>query len=417
MPRKENFNKLYEEIKAFHRNLGKDNSERRNSLDLSKKYICKLDNINREFRLEITNFNRESHGTETVEKITSYIQAIEKYIVVVDKILKERLELHSSVELGLTGSDSHTLSKVTEIKYDKMTEKFDLKTASCIIPKIDNSENSVKSLIDAIELYDDLLDDRGKILLTQYVLKTSLSESAKLKLDKTYPSNAALIASIKCRLLTKKSTAALSLQLHNAKQNRRSIDQFGKSIEELMIDLTLAQSDGDDNAATVLAVANEKIAINAFANGLYDNEIKLIVKSRNYNKLRDAIAGAQDEEISKTSSTSQVFHFKNKYNNNFKNFRKQGRGNSSNFATYRNNYSNKPVTQNSYNRNFNYPNRNYHSGLGRNQQPNNYGQRLNFRGNQRGHNSTQNSNQRVARGYHIQEEKHGNNEEFFRSPM
>lgn len=385
MSREDDFRYIYEEIKVFHRNLGKDNSDRRSNLDITQKYINKLDRIKNNFSAEINKYHKEVHKQDIVEQTKSYISTIEKYIVNTENILKARLD---SSSITTSSSDESSLinkDRVNIVKYE-MSEKFNLKTAAAIIPLMDSSEDTIKAIIDAIELYDSLLDSDGKKLLTKYVLKARISESAKLRLEKSYLSNQDLINDIKSRLLTKKSAAALSLELHNMKQNRKSIDQYGKSIEDLMVNLTLAQSNGNDNAATVLAEANEKIAINAFANGLVDNDLRIIIKSRNFARLNDAIRAAQDEDNSKKNNGSQVFHLRGR-TNNFRGFRNQGyRGNSNNWHRGTKHYfSNKPAQENSNYRNANRPNRGQGYYRGNNQK------RVNFRG-------TQNT----KTGFHIQ---------------
>ncbi|XP_057670057.1 putative uncharacterized protein DDB_G0286901 [Diorhabda carinulata] len=241
-----------------------------------------------------------------------------------------------------------------------MAEEFSLRTAANLLPSVDDTENTTKQLIDAIELYDGLLNVAGKKLLTTFVLKTKLSQSAKLRLESNYNSNADLIKDIKANLLTKKSAAALSNELHNARQLEKSIDEFGKSLEDLLVNLTLAQADGDSGAVKILRVANEKIAINAFANGLRNHELRTVIKARNYAKLKDAISGAKDEEISKkASSSAQVFHTRNKSDSRQNNaYRGNSRSNKNNRGSYRNN-SNHTNRNNNYNsRNSNYNNQN-----------------------------------------------------------
>ncbi|KAL3279744.1 hypothetical protein HHI36_017252 [Cryptolaemus montrouzieri] len=101
-------------------------------------------------------------------------------------------------------------------------------------------------------------------------------------------------------------------------------------IEELMVDLTISQSEGDADAAKILTATNEKIAINSFTNGLRDTELGTIIKSRNYSKLSDAIVAAQDEANTKRLvAPPQAFytrgHFRNqhgrgRFNQNQNNF-------------------------------------------------------------------------------------------------
>nr|CAH7734192.1 unnamed protein product [Callosobruchus chinensis] len=153
-----------------------------------------------------------------------------------------------------------------------------------------------KQLIDIIEFYDELLDAKGQKLLTSYVLQTRLSPGAKVRLKSNYTTNAALIFDINNHFISKKSS-----QLHNAKQNNnKSIDDFRKSLEELLVSLTISQVKGDNNV--VPQKINEKIAVSTFASGLRDQEIRTIVKTRNYEKLMDAIQGAKEKEI-KTGPT------------------------------------------------------------------------------------------------------------------
>lgn len=77
-----------------------------------------------------------------------------------------------------------------------MSEKFDLKRANSLLPRMTDNEDVTKQLVDAISLYDELLDVTGKLLLTKFVLKTKLSQNAKLRLQNNYASNLELINDI-----------------------------------------------------------------------------------------------------------------------------------------------------------------------------------------------------------------------------
>ena len=109
-----------------------------------------------------------------------------------------------------------------------MTEKFNLKTATSLLPLMNGNESVTKQLIDAIELYDSLLDNDGKQALTNYVLKARLTESAKIRLKNVYASNALLVQDMRRFLLTTKSAASLSTQLVQIRQNNMSIEDFGR---------------------------------------------------------------------------------------------------------------------------------------------------------------------------------------------
>lgn len=224
-----------------------------------------------------------------------------------------------------------------------MAEKFDLKTAAGLIPQMDGSESTTKQLIDAIGLYDSLLDNDGKKLLTNYILKLKLSESAKIRLKQTYASNQLLIADLRSHFIATKSISALSVQLNNAKQHSLSIDQFGRSLEEMLVDLTLTQADGNEGHVNILRGVNEKIAINSFANGLNNPNLKTIIKARNYSSLNDAIRGAKDEELA-VGNPKPIFHINTHYNRgrgkNRYNQYKAGRVETPPSQRYNSNYNN-----------------------------------------------------------------------------
>ncbi|KAL3277336.1 hypothetical protein HHI36_012687 [Cryptolaemus montrouzieri] len=228
-----------------------------------------------------------------------------------------------------------------------MNDSFDLKTASALLPSIvSGDENSIRQLIDAIELYDECLNADGKKFLTTYFLKTRLSQKAKLRLDRSYASKADLVKDMRSKLLTKHSATALSVELHKAKQNRKSVNEFGRMTEELMVDLTISQSEVDADAAKILTATNEKIAINSFTNGLRDTELRTIIISRYCSKLSDAIVAAQDGANTKRLvAPPQAFYTRG----NFRNQHGRGRFN----QNLNNLNSRRPFNEGSYQRNYN----------------------------------------------------------------
>lgn len=306
------FKYIYEELRVFLRNLNKDNNERRLDQRVISKKLAKVDRIKKEFITLKKGCSQSKFSEKDYSLIIEYVREIDKVVIEIDNILKSRNE---DVQLKLYINSSETNIKM---------EKFDLRTASSLLPNMDRSEDSVKQLIDAIELYNDLLDDAGKKLLTMYVLKTKLTQAAKLRLEKHYDNNENLIKDMKQNLLTRKSAAVLSSDLHNSKQGNKTVEQFGKSIEELMVNLTITQSNGNDDSTKILAGTNEKIALNVFSNGLRDNDVRTIIKARNFLSLKDAIRVAQDEENSKKElNNAHVFHVQNK----FKGYRPQYKSN------------------------------------------------------------------------------------------
>lgn len=189
-------------------------------------------------------------------------------------------------------------------------ESFDLKTASSLLPMLNDSEDTTKQLIDATEFYDSMLKTDQKQHLIKFVLKTRLSPSAKLRLNKEYASTSSLVDDMKKHLLTIKSDTTLQTKLINSRQGNRSIESFGKSLEELFVDLTISQAKGDDNAYSVLKPINERNAIKQFADGLNNRRLSTIISARDFSSLKDAIRAALDEASASTSENIQsINHF------------------------------------------------------------------------------------------------------------
>ena len=81
---------------------------------------------------------------------------------------------------------------------------------------------------------------------------------------------------------------------------------------------------------------NEKVAVNAFSNGLKNPELRTIIKPRNYQSLKAAIGGAKNYN-NRFYKNSRGRNFSNNVN-----YRGIGRGNNracqhGNYNTYKNN--------------------------------------------------------------------------------
>lgn len=205
---------------------------------------------------------------------------------------------------------------------DQTMAKFDLKVALSLFPAPSDDESSVKQLIDSIEYYSSELDEDSKKRLVNFVLKNRLTQAGKLKLHSSYSTIDALVSDIKSKLLPKKSASAIQHKLFDFKQNNLSIDDFGKQISELFVDLTISQAGGDEHAFDVLRPLNEKQAIKCFADGLRNRRLSTVITARNYNTLKDAIQAAVDEDVTSSSSSANLMYFNryNHYNNNSRSF-------------------------------------------------------------------------------------------------
>lgn len=236
---------------------------------------------------------------------------------------------------------SDLCSSSTDIYEETMTstkmEKFELKTAISLLPIMTGEESITKQLISNIEMYESMIDESSKIQLINFVLKSRLSESAKLRMSPNYASVAELLRDMRSILLPKKSDTAIQTQLQRIRQNNMSIEEYGKEIEQLFVDLTISQARGDDNAYKILRPINERIAIKRFSDGLRNARLSTIIAARNYSTLKDTIQGALDENLSCSEERLMTYnHSRGRSNFSRKRFQRAAYHNNAHNIFYKN---------------------------------------------------------------------------------
>lgn len=325
--------KLHNFLKYIREYLVKLGPDKRNSdlafkkVELAKLEYDKLAYILSQVSLQIDSSELSSEATIFVNKLVEDIHILyNKIIKLVDPI---------SVE------------KVIEMA----TENFDLKTAIALLPIMNGKEEITKQLIESIELYSSMIKNEAQQQLINFVLKTRLSPSAKLRLDTNYTNTSVLIKDMRSKLLQKLSSVTIQSQLQRSKQGHRTIESFGSELESLFVNLTIAQADGDDSAYQILRPLNEKMAIKRFSDGLSDPRLSTIIASRTFSSLPEAIRTAMDEKSMSTSTEPEVMRVRHV------NFGSQARGRSRQTSHRQSDFrSNYPArykgTQNYYNSNF-----------------------------------------------------------------
>lgn len=392
------FKDLLEELKVTYRNISKDPEPRRTNLEIIRSKLIIVNNFKKDYDVIKGKFNSAGYKPEIIGQAKEFVAQIDRHFEAIFKILKDRENVCQTKQSEFKEENKYTqsISSNSEclVQVNIMAEKFDLRTAASLLPVMNGTENVTRQLIDGIDLYDSLLDASGKTSLTNYVLKTRISQNAKIRLANSYTSNQNLIRDIKTHFLTKKAASTLSVQLSTIRQGNRSIEDFGRKIEDLLSELTIAQADGNEEALNVLSGVNEKLAINSFANGLNSADVRTIVKARNYAKLGEAIRGAKDEDSTKKESTQQIFNMRNREIRGFTHG--NSRGNSGKKFYNNRNGSNNHFTQYGNNRNNN----------------NNY----QFRGNSRPFNRssyTSNNNKFQNRGSFSNRNSRGNQKTYY----
>lgn len=257
--------------------------------DLYDKYLLSRDELN----VSIDNGHFKQEDLESILVICEEIEAFYQKIQ------------------NICLASKHEISTMAE---------FDIKTASSLLPIMTGDEEVTKKLIDCAEFYSQNLKKEHEQLLISFILKTRLSESAKLRIGTNYKTCTELITDMKTHLLAKQSATALQLEMVKARQGSQNIEEFGKKLEDLFVKLTISQADGNTSTFDVLRPINEKLAIQRFAEGLRNSRLSTVLAARNYSALKDAIRAAKDEECSQQGpSTSVETIFSNQH-------RQRGRG-------------------------------------------------------------------------------------------
>lgn len=260
---------------------------------------CSLNNL---ISIQIANKEIKYSDTQYIHKLFDKINSLYSRIV---QLCSES-----------TDSDPSTASTM---------EKFELKTAASLLPVMTGDETVTKQLISNIEMYETMIDDSSKKLLILFVLKSRLSESAKLRMCSNYLTVTDLLRDMRSILLTKKSDTAIQSQLQSIRQDNKTIQEFGKQVEKLFVDLTVSQANGDSSAYELLKPLNERNAIKRFSDGLRNSRLSTIIAARNYSTLKDAIQGALDETLCSGGNDQRVMSFHHN----------RGRSNNSNYFSNR----------------------------------------------------------------------------------
>ncbi|KAJ8703696.1 hypothetical protein PYW08_016863 [Mythimna loreyi] len=232
---------------------------------------------NYNFFLEIRNYLVKKglsryKGNVIPTKLEQAKSAFDKCCKIFLQIEKSK-DVHLAAAIDLYGKIKKKYEEIGNLCIFPVTKElgkmeFDLKVACSLIPVMDGVEGTTKRLIDSVEMYADMLDSQGKALLITFVLKSRLSENAKLRVSSSYKNVQDLIDDLRKYLLPKKSFMAIQTQLQNIQQGSRSIEEYGSEVEKLFTELTIAQADGKTEAFSILKPINESFAIKRFSDGL-----------------------------------------------------------------------------------------------------------------------------------------------------
>lgn len=302
-----------------------------NKLEEIRTYLIKIGPTRRKGDIIVRKYNEAKLLSEKYNNFVEEVNQLEKLGKITEA---DSLEI-SQYCLKITEIYERILSlcSVKEEENSNNTEmaSFDLKVALSLLPLMNDQESNTKQLIDGIEYYSTVLTKAEcKLNLINFVLKSRLSQSAKLRLNSSYDNIETLLQDMRTHLLPKKAATAIQDKLTTLRQNELSINDYGQEIAKLFVDLTISQANGKTEDFKVLKPLNEKMAIKKFADGLRNRRLSTIISARNYDNLKDAIQAAVDEDTSGQSTSGEVLSMRGSNRSaargGFHNYRIQGRG-------------------------------------------------------------------------------------------
>lgn len=94
-----------------------------------------------------------------------------------------------------------------------------------------------------------------------------------------------------------------------------------------MVDFTITRQGANPNSqvSEIIRMENEKLAKDVFAKGIYNREIRTILKDRNYEKLSQTA----EEEVNSANNNSAIYRIEIHRNLNIHDSRFQGRSKNS----------------------------------------------------------------------------------------
>lgn len=297
---------LLGKLQAFRGNLQKDNANRRRDPEVTNRKFSELENYNAHLEQLISEYNIKLENKELNENTALIINDLIVQCKNQTEEIKCNLESRSRI-VATVSDDVDPIDFGNKNQQLKMAGNFDFKTAASLLHKLDGSNDSVHQLVQGIELYEPSLTAESKPLLINYVLKACLSYRDKIRMKTTYENVAELKNDLKNNFLPKQSAPAIISRLQNLKQNNISIEEYARSIETLMADLTVAQTGNEEANREIFRKQNEKLGVDVFARGIRNLELRTVIKARNYSKLSEAVNAAKDESALDKQNSEAVF--------------------------------------------------------------------------------------------------------------
>jgi hypothetical protein len=279
----------------------------------------------------------EIYGTITLKELT------QKQL---QEVLKQIDKQYNSIKTTIT-EQLKILEKRTENNL-KMAD-FSYETALKLPSLTITSEVAARDFLDNVEVYYDLLNDAGKTILLNFIIKTKIQGHAKTKLGNKVAEN---FKNLKVLVYescgTTETHESLKTKLNGIKQGGKSLEGFAESITlitEQLAALEIKRQRANAAAETAIRSMADREALSAFKKGL-KSEVKVVVEAAQPNSIQEAlqVASSAQANIQDHDSHVQIACFVCKQTNHLAS---QCRFN----PNRRVNQNNTNFRQNSYNRN------------------------------------------------------------------
>lgn len=276
---------------------------------------------------------------------------------------------------------------------EKMTEKFNLKTAMGL-PTLESTKlQDIEDFLSAVEFIYEDLEAAGRIKLIKFITCTKIKGESKVRFGDDTPTTFEGLKLI-CheKILATESSETIREKLNYAKQGRRSLVDYANYIEDLASRLAAArirEQQTPKNEQDIVKRTCKADGLAQFKKGVHD-EVKLVVMASRPKSVAEALEIATSSNLDVPAPAASYYVNKQPWKKQPRPYQNQN---------YKQNYTKLPRQQTNFNQNNNYGNR------GQRYNNNNNSNRRQFN-NFQNNNFNQNGRQQQQQGNRNQQNQH-----------
>lgn len=206
-------------------------------------------------------------------------------------------ELPLSIKLE-SNTNKKPDTKISELEMAK--SNFNLSIAFKIIPEYDGkSSDGLDRFLKCCDIVYKSLNESGQSEFSEFVIAKLTDKAFSLVKYKQYENWEDIKKDLQLNFYEQKSIGHLNSEMMNIRQKEKeSVREYSERLEDLLQKLNNAciASEGEEGSKIINSM-NSKLALTSFRNGLYDREIRTVVKAWDFKNLKDAVTRALEEEL------------------------------------------------------------------------------------------------------------------------